>query len=49
VRELASVVGGRGGGKPNLAQAGGPDVGKLDEALESAPKTVEKIVAGGAA
>ena len=26
VRELAKTVGGRGGGKPNLAQAGGPDV-----------------------
>ncbi len=28
VRELAKTVGGRGGGKPNLAQAGGPDVEK---------------------
>jgi alanyl-tRNA synthetase len=47
VRELASVVGGRGGGKPNLAQAGGPDVDKLDEALQMAPETVEKVAAGG--
>ena len=44
VRELATVVGGKGGGKPNLAQAGGPDVGKLDEALETAPRTVAEIV-----
>jgi alanyl-tRNA synthetase len=44
VRELAAVVGGRGGGKPNLAQAGGPDVGKLDEALQKAPETVAGIV-----
>ena len=44
VRELASVVGGRGGGKPNLAQAGGPDVAKLDEALQKAPETVAEIV-----
>jgi alanyl-tRNA synthetase len=43
VRELATVIGGRGGGKPNLAQAGGPDVGKLDEALEKVPETVEKL------
>ena len=35
VREMAKVVGGRGGGKPDLAQAGGPDAGKLDEALEA--------------
>jgi alanyl-tRNA synthetase len=47
VRELAAVVGGRGGGKPNLAQAGGPDVAKLDEALQKAPETVQGIVAAG--
>ncbi len=46
VRELATVVGGRGGGRPNLAQAGGPDVGKLDEALQSAPEVVERCLAG---
>ena len=45
VRELATVVGGRGGGKPNLAQAGGPDVSKLDEALQKAPETVAEILA----
>jgi alanyl-tRNA synthetase len=44
VRELATVVGGRGGGKPNLAQAGGPDVAKLDEALQKAAETVAEIV-----
>jgi alanyl-tRNA synthetase len=47
VRELATIVGGRGGGKPNLAQAGGPDVSKLDEALENAPRTVAQIVTAG--
>ena len=47
VRELAAVVGGRGGGKPNLAQAGGPDVAKLDEALKSVPDTVAKIATAG--
>ncbi len=40
VRELAKTVGGRGGGKPNLAQAGGPDVEKLDEALRQAADVV---------
>ncbi len=43
VRELATVVGGNGGGKPNLAQAGGPDVAKLGEALQKAPGAVAKI------
>ncbi|MBI5517992.1 MAG: alanine--tRNA ligase [Deltaproteobacteria bacterium] len=33
VGELARVLGGRGGGKPELAQAGGPEVARLDEAL----------------
>jgi len=40
VRELAKTIGGRGGGKPNLAQAGGPDADKLDEALRQAAEVV---------
>jgi alanyl-tRNA synthetase len=46
VRELATVVGGRGGGKPNLAQAGGPDAAKLDEALAKSPEVVESLISG---
>jgi alanyl-tRNA synthetase len=34
VKEMAPVLGGTGGGKPDLAQAGGKDPGKLDAALE---------------
>jgi alanyl-tRNA synthetase len=33
VKELALVVGGGGGGRPDMAQAGGTDVSKVDEAL----------------
>jgi alanyl-tRNA synthetase len=33
IRELAKEVGGTGGGRPDFAQAGGPDAGKLDAAL----------------
>ncbi|MBI4745724.1 MAG: hypothetical protein HY786_04080, partial [Deltaproteobacteria bacterium] len=33
VKDLAKVVGGGGGGRPDMAQAGGPDVARLDEAL----------------
>jgi alanyl-tRNA synthetase len=36
VREVAKVAGGGGGGKPNLAQAGGKYKDKLDEALREA-------------
>ena len=34
VREVAKVTGGSGGGKPTMAQAGGKDVTKIDEALQ---------------
>jgi alanyl-tRNA synthetase len=34
VGQVAKVVGGGGGGKPNLAQAGGKDPGKLADALQ---------------
>ncbi len=36
VNAAASVVGGRGGGRPDLAQAGGKDASKIKEALEAA-------------
>jgi alanyl-tRNA synthetase len=36
LKELAPKVGGKGGGKPDMAQGGGSDVAKLPEALESA-------------
>jgi alanyl-tRNA synthetase len=34
VREACSVLGGKGGGKPNLAQGAGQDASRLEEALE---------------
>jgi len=33
VRDAAKLVGGGGGGRPNVAQAGGRDATRLDEAL----------------
>ena len=33
IREIAPIVGGKGGGRPNMAQAGGTDGSKLEEAL----------------
>jgi len=35
VKEVAKFVGGSGGGKPHLATAGGKDISKIDEALNS--------------
>ena len=34
IKKLAPIIGGSGGGKPELAQAGGNDPARLDEALE---------------
>ncbi|WP_373044656.1 alanine--tRNA ligase [Vulgatibacter sp.] len=34
IKQIATEVGGRGGGKPDLAQAGGPDPSGLDRALQ---------------
>jgi alanyl-tRNA synthetase len=34
IREVAGVVGGGGGGRPDFAQAGGKDPSKIDEAVE---------------
>ena len=42
VRGVAQLAGGSGGGKAHLAQAGGRDPGKLDEALEQAACIVEQ-------
>jgi alanyl-tRNA synthetase len=42
VQELARMVGGGGGGRPDLAQAGGKDTSRLDEALGAAAAWVER-------
>src|SRR5947199_353944 len=36
IKQLAPLVGGRGGGRPDFAQAGGKDPARLDEALAAA-------------
>ncbi|HVR20592.1 MAG TPA: alanine--tRNA ligase, partial [Polyangiaceae bacterium] len=35
IRPIAEIVGGSGGGRPDMAQAGGTDPGRLDEAIEA--------------
>ncbi len=45
VKAVARVVGGGGGGKPSLAQAGGRDLSKLPEALAIVPELVRKQLA----
>jgi alanyl-tRNA synthetase len=41
---LAAKVGGKGGGRPDLAEAGGNDVGSLDAALKSASEVVGELL-----
>jgi alanyl-tRNA synthetase len=42
VKQVAAVTGGSGGGKADMAQAGGKDKSKLDEALELVKRLVQK-------
>lgn len=42
IGRIAPVVGGKGGGRPDMAQAGGKDPSKINEALELAKGVVEE-------
>ena len=44
VGAVASVTGGKGGGRPDNAMAGGADASKIDEALASAKATVASML-----
>ena len=41
VKSIAQIAGGKGGGRPNMAQAGAPDVSKVDEALNHASEVLK--------
>jgi alanyl-tRNA synthetase len=45
VREAAQVTGGGGGGRDNMAQAGGRDPDKLPEAIAAARLAIERGLA----
>jgi alanyl-tRNA synthetase len=40
IQQIAPIIGGRGGGKPDNARGGGKDAGKLDEALAKAKSLI---------
>jgi alanyl-tRNA synthetase len=44
IREIAPIVGGRGGGKADMAEGGGTNAGKLNEALEASYDIVKKFL-----
>ncbi len=44
IQELANLIGGRGGGRPEMAQGGGPKIEALSQALDKAQEIVAKQV-----
>lgn len=42
IREVAKVTGGGGGGRPDMAQAGGKDINKVEEALNMVPSIIRE-------
>lgn len=44
VNLIAKKVGGKGGGRPDMAQAGGPMVDKINEAIKSVPEAVKNLL-----
>jgi alanyl-tRNA synthetase len=46
VREVAAAAGGRGGGKPHMAQAGLPDGARVPDALAIVERVVQGLVSG---
>ncbi len=44
IQKISKIISGGGGGRPDLAQAGGKDVSKLDEALKAGKETVKELI-----
>ncbi len=44
IKEIAKIAGGGGGGRPDMAQAGGKNAEKLDEAIKYVGKIMEDLV-----
>ena len=47
VSAAAAIVGGKGGGRPDMAQAGGPMADKLPEAMRAVPGIVARLLEAG--
>src|SRR5207247_11080049 len=45
IKELAPIIGGRGGGKADMAEGGGNQPENLSEALQASYQVIEKILA----
>ncbi len=47
LRAVAAVTGGGGGGRPDMAQGGGKDASKVEQALATVEETVRRMLSGG--
>ena len=47
IKEMATAAGGRGGGKPHMAQAGIPDAARFSDAFARAPELVRGAIGSG--
>ncbi|MBC8525599.1 MAG: alanine--tRNA ligase [Candidatus Cloacimonetes bacterium] len=43
VNQVAQIVGGKGGGRPDMAMAGGKNVGKIKDAIAKVPEIVKNL------
>ena len=46
IKEIIPIVGGRGGGKPDMAEGGGSESEKLSEAIDASYGIIEKMLQG---
>jgi alanyl-tRNA synthetase len=44
IKELAPIIGGRGGGKADMAEGGGTQPERLNEALQASYGVIEKML-----
>ena len=44
IKEIAPIVGGRGGGRPDMAEGGGSEPENLDRAIEASYGVIEEMI-----
>lgn len=46
IKEIVPILGGKGGGRPDMAEGGGPETEKLNDAVEASYKVIENFLTG---
>jgi alanyl-tRNA synthetase len=44
IQKISKIISGGGGGRPDLAQAGGKDISRIDEALKAGRETIKGLI-----